>query len=192
MRLWMRGARPGVWGGVESWVPAVCPGVGVQVGRPRSGLDLGWRKGGSHFSARVPGGSQLPGRLCIVLTVVLLAEVPVTVSDPPLEVAFAKQLQQREAVCSHSLACRVSGAGASVPWACWPASPGPRSVTSLSGQAQGLAGSLASSAGRAPPVPRGLALRGLRLSAGLVQVVSGACLPSAVLDGGRVCPCAPV
>lgn len=98
-------ARPGVWGGVESWVPAVCRGVGVQVGRPRSGLDLGWQKGGSHFSARVPGGSQLPGRLCIVLTVVLLAEVPVTVSDPPLEVAFAKQLQQREAVCSHSLAC---------------------------------------------------------------------------------------
>lgn len=43
-----------------------------------------------------------------------------------------------------------------------------------------------------PSVPRGLALRGLRLSAGLVQVVSGACLPSAVLDGGRVSPCAPV
>lgn len=147
----MRGARPGVWGGVESWVPAVCRGVGVQVGRPRSGLDLGWQKGGSHFSARVPGGSQLPGRLCIVLTVVLLAEVPVTVSDPPLEVAFAKQLQQREAVCSHSLACRVSGAGAPVPWACWPASPGPSSVTSPSRQAQGLAGSLTSSAGRAPP-----------------------------------------
>lgn len=101
--------------------------------------------------SRVPGGSQLPGRLCIVLTVVLLAEVPVTVSDPPLEVAFAKQLQQREAVCSHSLARRVSGAGAPVPWACWPASPGPSSVTSPSRQAQGLAGSLTSSAGRAPP-----------------------------------------
>lgn len=75
---------------------------------------------------------------------------------------------------------------------CWPASPGPCSVTSLSGRAQCLAGSLTSSAGHTPPLPCGLALRCLRLSAGLVRAVLGACLPSAVLDDRLVSPCAPV